>query len=70
MLIFSQMVKLMDLLQDLLNQMGYLHLRLDGHTKGDDRGALLHKFNSDPSYFVFLLSTRANEASACSPQTR
>jgi len=58
-LIFSQMVKLMDLLQDHLKQCGFKHLRLDGHTKGDDRGALLHQFNTDPSYFVFLLSTRA-----------
>jgi ATP-dependent helicase STH1/SNF2 len=58
-LIFSQMVKLMDLLQDHLKQYGFKHLRLDGHTKGDDRGALLATFNSDPSYFIFLLSTRA-----------
>ena len=58
-LIFSQMVKLMDLLQDHLHMLGYKHLRLDGHTKGDDRGALLATFNSDPSFFVFLLSTRA-----------
>jgi len=58
-LIFSQMVKLMDLLQDHLNQVGFKHLRLDGHTKGDDRGELLRIFNTDPSYFVFLLSTRA-----------
>lgn len=58
-LIFSQMVKLMDLLQDYLRQGGYKHLRLDGHTKGDDRGMLLEKFNTDASYFVFLLSTRA-----------
>ena len=58
-LIFSQMVKLMDLLQDHLTMCGFKHLRLDGHTKGDDRGALLHQFNNDFSYFVFLLSTRA-----------
>ena len=38
---------------------GFKHLRLDGHTKGDDRGILLHQFNNDPSFFVFLLSTRA-----------
>jgi ATP-dependent helicase STH1/SNF2 len=58
-LIFSQMVKLMDLLQDHLKQYGVKHLRLDGHTKGDERGELLHTFNNDDSYSVFLLSTRA-----------
>jgi len=58
-LIFSQMVKLMDLLAEHLSQQGITHLRLDGHTKGDDRGALLHMFNKDDTYAVFLLSTRA-----------
>jgi superfamily II DNA/RNA helicase len=58
-LIFSQMVKLMDLLQDHLRQFGITHLRLDGHTKGDERGLLLEQFNADDQYFVFLLSTRA-----------
>ena len=58
-LIFSQMVKLMDLLAEHLVQYGVRHLRLDGHTKGDDRGMLLHTFNTDDSYSVFLLSTRA-----------
>ena len=58
-LIFSQMVKLMDLMQDHLNQYGITHLRLDGHTKGDERGELLAQFNGDDKYSVFLLSTRA-----------
>ena len=53
------MVKLMDLLQDHLRQHGVTHLRLDGHTKGDERGELLHQFNTDDKYAVFLLSTRA-----------
>ena len=58
-LIFSQMVKLMDLLAEHLNAQKVKHLRLDGHTKGDDRGELLRVFNTDESYFCFLLSTRA-----------
>ena len=53
-LIFSQMVKLIDLLQDHLRQ-HVTHLRLDGHTKGDERGEFLHQFNTDDKYAVFLL---------------
>ena len=59
-LIFSQMVQLMNLLEDYLGLRGFTHLRLDGHTKGDDRGELLRLFNEPGSaYFAFLLSTRA-----------
>ncbi|KAL1499698.1 hypothetical protein AB1Y20_011893 [Prymnesium parvum] len=59
-LIFSQMVQLMDLLQLYLELTGYKFLRLDGGTKGDDRGELLRLFNEPNSpYFLFMLSTRA-----------
>ena len=59
-LIFSQFVLLMDLLQDYFNHRGYRWLRLDGNTKGEDRGGLLAQFNAPNSpYFVFMLSTRA-----------
>ena len=58
-LIFSQMVKLIDLLQVFLEAKHIAHLRLDGHTKGDERGELLEKFNASDTYSVFLLSTRA-----------
>ena len=54
------MVQLMNLLEDYLGLRGFTHLRLDGHTKGDDRGELLRLFNEPGSaYFAFLLSTRA-----------
>ena len=48
-LIFSQMVQLMNLLEDYLGLRGFTHLRLDGHTKGDDRGELRAQFNPDPN---------------------
>ena len=54
------MVLLMDLLEEYFKHRNYLHLRLDGNTKGDDRGDLLAQFNAPGSkYFVFMLSTRA-----------
>lgn len=55
-----QMVQLMDLLEEYFDNKGYRHLRLDGGTKGEDRGALLAQFNSkDSDHFIFMLSTRA-----------
>ncbi|KAH7434232.1 hypothetical protein KP509_06G006600 [Ceratopteris richardii] len=59
-LLFSQMTRLLDILEIYLNFQGFKYLRLDGGTKTEDRGALLAKFNApDSPYFLFLLSTRA-----------
>ena len=59
-LVFSQMVQLMNLLEEYCLMKRYCHLRLDGNTKGDDRGDLLAQFNAPNSpHFIFMLSTRA-----------
>ena len=59
-LIFFQMTQIMDIMEDFLRFCDMKYLRLDGHTKSDDRTALLNKFNAPGSdYFCFLLSTRA-----------
>ncbi|KAI4317782.1 hypothetical protein L6164_025624 [Bauhinia variegata] len=59
-LLFSQMTRLMDILEVYLRMHDYCFLRLDGSTKTEERGALLRKFNApDSPYFMFLLSTRA-----------
>jgi ATP-dependent helicase STH1/SNF2 len=59
-LIFSQMTKVLDILQDYLDYKGYTHLRLDGTVKSDLRGQLVKDWNAkDSPHFVFLLSTRA-----------
>ncbi|GAQ78262.1 putative SNF2 family DNA repair protein [Klebsormidium nitens] len=59
-LLFSQMTKLMDILEDYLEWRGYAYLRLDGNTKTDERRELLELYNApDSPYFIFLLSTRA-----------
>ncbi|MCO5585700.1 hypothetical protein L7F22_039636 [Adiantum nelumboides] len=59
-LLFSQMTRLLDLLEIYLNFQGFKYLRLDGGTKTENRGTLLAKFNApDSPFFLFLLSTRA-----------
>ncbi|KAJ6803828.1 putative ATP-dependent DNA helicase CHR12 [Iris pallida] len=59
-LLFSQMTKLMDILEIYLQLHGFKYMRLDGSTKTEERGSLLKQFNApDSSYFMFLLSTRA-----------
>lgn len=59
-LLFSQMTRLMDILEIYLGLKGIKYMRLDGTTKTEDRGTLLAKFNApDSPYFMFLLSTRA-----------
>ncbi|KAF3783945.1 putative chromatin-remodeling complex ATPase chain [Nymphaea thermarum] len=59
-LIFSQMTRLLDILEDYLMFRGYLYCRIDGNTGGEDRDASIENFNKPGSdKFVFLLSTRA-----------
>uniref|UniRef100_A0A7N0U8U4 Uncharacterized protein n=1 Tax=Kalanchoe fedtschenkoi TaxID=63787 RepID=A0A7N0U8U4_KALFE len=59
-LIFSQMTRLLDILEDYLMYRGYQYCRIDGNTGGDDRDASIEAFNKPGSEkFVFLLSTRA-----------
>eukprot|EP00914_Ancora_sagittata_P008820 GHVO01017089.1.p1 GENE.GHVO01017089.1~~GHVO01017089.1.p1 ORF type:complete len:720 (+),score=112.14 GHVO01017089.1:41-2200(+) len=59
-LIFSQMVKLLNVLEILLYTNGWRFLRLDGNTSSSDRRKRLADFNApDSPYFVFILSTKA-----------
>ncbi|XP_035548007.1 ISWI chromatin-remodeling complex ATPase CHR17 isoform X2 [Juglans regia] len=59
-LIFSQMTRLLDILEDYLLFRGYQYCRIDGNTGGEDRDASIDAFNKPGSEkFVFLLSTRA-----------
>ena len=59
-LIFFQMTQIMDIMEDFLRFMDIKYLRLDGHTKSDERSELLRLFNApDSEYFCFILSTRA-----------
>lgn len=58
-LLFSQMVKMLDIIEDYLRFRGHSFLRLDGSTQLHDRHANMKEFNSNPDVFIFLLSTRA-----------
>ncbi|XP_020254817.1 probable chromatin-remodeling complex ATPase chain isoform X2 [Asparagus officinalis] len=59
-LIFSQMTRLLDILEDYLMFRGYKYCRIDGNTGGEDRDASIEAFNQPGSEkFIFLLSTRA-----------
>lgn len=58
-LIFSQMTKMLDVLQDYCFVRDYSFVRLDGSVNFTERQSRIESFNGDPSVFVFLLSTRA-----------
>ena len=59
-LIFSQMVRMLDIISDYLELKRWQHQRLDGSIKREDRQIALDHFNADNSTdFCFLLSTKA-----------
>ncbi|XP_073053999.1 protein CHROMATIN REMODELING 5-like isoform X2 [Primulina eburnea] len=59
-LIFSQMVRMLDLLSEYLSIKGFQFQRLDGSTKAELRQQAMDHFNAPGSEdFCFLLSTRA-----------
>jgi hypothetical protein len=59
-LIFSQMTRSLDILQDYLEYRGYSYERLDGSITGDDRYKAVKNFQDEKKdVLVFLLSTRA-----------
>uniref|UniRef100_A0A8C1UT43 Chromodomain helicase DNA binding protein 4a n=1 Tax=Cyprinus carpio TaxID=7962 RepID=A0A8C1UT43_CYPCA len=59
-LIFSQMTKMLDLLEDFLENEGYKYERIDGSITGGMRQEAIDRFNAPGApQFAFLLSTRA-----------
>jgi hypothetical protein len=58
-LIFSQMTKMLDLIETYLEQLGHRACRIDGNISWQDRQQAMKDFNTDPGVFAFLLSTRA-----------
>ncbi|XP_072226613.1 chromodomain-helicase-DNA-binding protein 4a isoform X1 [Leuresthes tenuis] len=59
-LVFSQMTKMLDLLEDFLENEGYKYERIDGGITGGMRQEAIDRFNAPGAQqFAFLLSTRA-----------
>ncbi|CAH0004805.1 unnamed protein product [Clonostachys byssicola] len=59
-LIFSQMSRLLDILEDYCVFRGYKYCRIDGGTAHEDRIAAIDEYNKPGSEkFIFLLTTRA-----------
>ncbi|PVH85858.1 hypothetical protein DL98DRAFT_451294 [Cadophora sp. DSE1049] len=58
-LIFTQMTKVLDILEQFLNIHGHKYLRLDGSTKIEQRQVLTDRFNNDTRILAFILSTRS-----------
>ncbi|KAK2492107.1 hypothetical protein MC885_001442, partial [Smutsia gigantea] len=59
-LIFSQMTRLLDILEDYCMWRGYEYCRLDGQTPHEEREEAIEDFNVPNSRkFIFMLSTRA-----------
>nr|XP_015217261.1 PREDICTED: chromodomain-helicase-DNA-binding protein 1-like isoform X4 [Lepisosteus oculatus] len=57
-LLFSQMTRMLDILQDYMEYRGYSYERLDGSVRGEERNLAIKSF-SHQDVFVFLLSTKA-----------
>eukprot|EP00944_MAST-04C_sp_MAST-4C-sp1_P014672 g14672.t1 len=59
-LIFCQMTRMLDILDDYVRMKGYQYCRIDGSTNGEKRIQQMDAFNEEGSEkFVFMLSTRA-----------
>uniref|UniRef100_A0A3Q3F0P3 Snf2-related CREBBP activator protein n=1 Tax=Labrus bergylta TaxID=56723 RepID=A0A3Q3F0P3_9LABR len=58
-LIFTQMTRMLDVLEQFLNYHGHIYLRLDGSTRVEMRQSLMERFNADRRIFCFILSTRS-----------
>jgi DNA helicase INO80 len=58
-LLYFQMTRMIDLMEEYLTYRNYKYCRLDGSTKLEDRRDTVADFQANPEIFVFLLSTRA-----------
>lgn len=59
MLLFAQMTKMLDILEDYMNFRKFKYFRLDGSSAISDRRDMVRDFQNRNDIFVFLLSTRA-----------
>jgi SNF2 family DNA or RNA helicase len=58
-LIFSQMVRMLDLISEYCDFRSFRYERLDGRVRGTERQKAIDRFETEEDSFIFLLSTRA-----------
>lgn len=58
-LIFTQMTKMLDIFEKVLNMFKFNYVRLDGNTKTELRQTIVERFNNDPRVLCFISSTRS-----------
>ncbi|EPS42587.1 hypothetical protein H072_3396 [Dactylellina haptotyla CBS 200.50] len=58
-LLYFQMTRMIDLIEEYLSYRQYQYLRLDGSSKLEDRRDMVSDWQTRPEIFIFLLSTRA-----------
>ncbi|KAF3930154.1 hypothetical protein ABW19_dt0208954 [Dactylella cylindrospora] len=58
-LLYFQMTRMIDLMEEYLSYRQYKYLRLDGSSKLEDRRDMVSDWQTRPELFIFLLSTRA-----------
>jgi SWI/SNF-related matrix-associated actin-dependent regulator of chromatin subfamily A member 5 len=59
-LLFTQMTRILDIMEDYMHMRGFQYCRIDGNTTYDDREERIDAYNKPESEkFLFLLSTRA-----------
>ncbi|GLJ11725.1 hypothetical protein SUGI_0175460 [Cryptomeria japonica] len=58
-LLFAQMTKMLDIIEDYMKYRKYKYLRLDGSSTVTNRHEMVKEFQTNTDIFVFLLSTRA-----------
>ena len=61
-LVFSQFVQVLNILELVLETLDLRFFRLDGSTKVEERQSMIDEFYADESIAVFLLSTKAGGA--------
>eukprot|EP00798_Chlamydomonas_sp_ICE-L_P016205 gene16205-22369_t len=57
-LVFTQTQQMLDILEKLLQRLGYRYHRMDGSTSVGQRSRLMDDFNNNPDVFAFLLTTK------------
>lgn len=58
-LLYSQMTRMIDILEDFMSYRRHKYIRLDGSSRISDRRDMVEDFQTRTDIFVFILSTRA-----------